>query len=93
MRIIFWNVRGLGKAYRRNWVRDHIMGEDLELVGIQETIKESFSDKELKEMAGNKNFSWFWVPARGHSGGLLSGIQNDGLSVEEEKMGTYFLAI
>jgi hypothetical protein len=34
MRILFWNVRGLGKAYRRNWVKEHIMMEDLDVVAL-----------------------------------------------------------
>jgi hypothetical protein len=34
MRISFWNVRGLGKANRRNWVKEHILIEDLDIVAI-----------------------------------------------------------
>jgi hypothetical protein len=49
-------VRGLGKPYRRNWVKEHIMLEDLDVVALQETIKQDFSDSELKELAGNKDF-------------------------------------
>lgn len=68
------------------------MSEDLDLVGIQETIKRDFSDRELKETVGNKDFSWFWSPARGHSGGLLVGIDIEDLKVEDILYGTFYLA-
>lgn len=36
---------------------DHIMLEDLDIVVLQETIKQDFSDKDLKELSGNRDFS------------------------------------
>lgn len=56
MRVQFWNVRGLGKAHRRRMVRNHILQENLDIIVLQETIKQDFSDSELKEMEGNKEF-------------------------------------
>lgn len=44
MKVMFWNVRGLGKSYRRSLVKDHVIQEDLDVVAIQETIKQDFSD-------------------------------------------------
>lgn len=69
MKILFWNVRGVGKAHRRKLVATHVLQDDLDIAVIQETIKQDFSDGELREMAGNKVFAWHWIPARGHSGG------------------------
>lgn len=74
MRFLFWNVRGLGKGSRRRQVREFINDHNLEVVGLQETIKNSFSDAELLELAGNRNFSWSWTPAKGRSGGILWGV-------------------
>lgn len=93
MRALFWNVRGLGKPYRRNWVKDHIMIEDLDVVALQETIKSDFSDSELKEISGNREFCWVWAPARGHSSGLLTGIKVDEFENEQSVIGTFFLAV
>lgn len=92
MKIFFWNVRGLGKVYRRHWVKDHILTEDLDVVALQETIKQDFSDLELKDMARNKDFVWDWVPTRGHSGGLLTGINNENFELEQSAFGSFFLA-
>lgn len=93
MRIMFWNIRGLGKAYRRIWVKEHILVEDLDVVAIQETIKHDFSDFKLKEMAGNKDFCWLWVPSRGHSGGLITGIKVDDFDLEQSITNIFFVAI
>lgn len=93
MRTLFWNVKGLGKAFRRNWVKEHILDEDLDVVAIQETIKQDFADWELKEMAGNRDFSWFWVPARGHSGGLITGVNTEGFEIEQSLIGVHFVGV
>jgi len=50
---MFWNVRGLGKSSRRSLVKDHIISDSLEVVALQETIKQNFEDWELRELAGN----------------------------------------
>jgi exonuclease III len=68
MKILFWNIRGFGKVARRRQIRDYIMGEDVKGIGIQETMREDFSQKDLSEIAGNKSFKWIWKSARGHSG-------------------------
>lgn len=83
MRIAFWNVRGLGKPYRRGLVRNHILQEDIHIFGLQETIKQDFSNGELKEMSGNRVFQWFWILAKGHSGGLALGINSKNFEVED----------
>jgi exonuclease III len=57
MRFLFWNVRGLGKGSRRRQVRDFFDEHNLEVVGLQETIKEYFSDSELYDLSGNRDFS------------------------------------
>lgn len=55
---MFWNVRGLGTVHRRGLVHKHILQENLDVVGIQETIKQDFTDHELKDMSGSVDFVW-----------------------------------
>ena len=38
-----WNVRGLGKSARRRQIREFILRERIDIVGLQETVKEDFS--------------------------------------------------
>lgn len=75
MKIMFWNVRGLGTSHRRSFIKNHILSENLDVVAVQETIKQSFLDWELKELSGPQNFSRFWSPSRGHSGGDADGSE------------------
>jgi exonuclease III len=56
MRLLFWNVRVLGKGSRRRQVREFIEEHNLEVIGLQETIKESFYDADLYELSGNRDF-------------------------------------
>lgn len=91
MKILFWNVRGVGKSHRRKLVANHVLQEDLDVVAIQETIKLDFEDGELKEMAGNKAMAWHWIPANGHLGGLAVGVNTDMCEIEDTKYLQYSL--
>lgn len=71
----------------------HILQEDLDVVAMQETIKLDFLDKELKEMSGTSIFNWFWIPAKGHSGGLLLGVKDDSYEVEDVNKAEFFLGV
>jgi hypothetical protein len=34
MKIMFWNIRGFGKAARRRQIRDYIIEEELDGIGL-----------------------------------------------------------
>lgn len=34
MRLMFWNVRGLGMTHKRGMILKHILQEDLDLVAV-----------------------------------------------------------
>jgi hypothetical protein len=91
MKHMFWNVRGLGTAHRRGLILNHVIQENLDIVGIQVTIKQEFSDHELKDMSSTVDFAWNWILARGHSGGLLLGIKVESFEVEHVEVASYFL--
>jgi hypothetical protein len=56
--------------------------ENVDVVGLQETIKESFLLHELEGLSRHK-FAWYWVPASCHSGGILLGVKGDPFEVDE----------
>lgn len=93
MRVMFWNVRGLGTTHRRGYVKNHVIQEDLDIVAIQETIKQDFTDAELKEMAGCQDFSWVWVASKGHSGGLILGVKIDKFEIEQQDVSDSFIGM
>jgi exonuclease III len=67
--------------------------ERIDIVGIQETIKQQFTDIELENLAPRRGFTWNWVAAKGHSGGgILLGVKEDGLQVEDWYEGEFYIA-
>ena len=72
---------------------NHILNENLDLVALQETIKQGFEDWELKELAGNIDFKWLWIPARGHSGGMIMGVRAESFEVEDSVFENFFTGV
>lgn len=73
-------------------MKDHIFAEDLDVVALQETIKQDFTDIELRELSGSRDFNWVWVPARGHLVGILTGVSVDEIEIESTHLGAFFLS-
>jgi hypothetical protein len=73
-------------------VNDFINKEKVDFVGLQDTLKEDFSDKELKQVGGRYEFVWNWLPAEGHSGGILLGVKLDVVEVEAFDEGSFFVS-
>jgi exonuclease III len=93
MKIMFWNIRGFGKAARRRQIRDYIIEEELDGIGLQETMRAYFTQKDMSESAGSIQFRWVWCGAKGHSGGILMGVREEVLEVEEQEVGEYYVSM
>jgi hypothetical protein len=65
----------------------------LEVVALQETIKQNFEDWEIKELAGNQVFAWLWSPSKGHSGGMMIGVNLEKLEVEDCIYENFFMGV
>ena len=77
MKAHFWNVRGFGARGRRDQIHDLVCGEHIDILGLVEMFKESFSSPELSAVAGMDRFDWHFLLASGHSGGILIGSKRD----------------
>ena len=64
IRLLDWNMRGFGQDDRRYQLIRYIREEEVDIVGIQETIKQDFSIHELQGLSSHK-FPWKWLPANG----------------------------
>ena len=73
MRVLFFNIRGFGRSGRRTLIKDLLRNHKIDIVCLQETIKQDFTDFELQGLEVGENFYWCWLPAVGHSGGMLLG--------------------
>ena len=66
--------------------------EDVDIVGLQETIRQDFSIPELQGLSRHK-FVWHWLPAKGHSGGILLGVKDDTFEVDDMDRGEFFVSM
>lgn len=89
MKILFWNVRGLNSGGRKKQLGDLIVKHQINVVCLQETIKQNFTARELASLARGQEMYWNWVPPEGRSGGLLLGVNSDLLEVLEYKCGKF----
>lgn len=91
MKIFIWNIKGMGKLSRLRQLKELIITEKPDIIGLQETIKQSFSDRELEALAPGKGYKWGWMAANGHSGGILMGVKNDILEAEDWESGNFYV--
>nr|XP_051211161.1 uncharacterized protein LOC127328612 [Lolium perenne] len=77
---------------RKQQLKEYIRRENVDIVGLQETIKESFLLHELEGLSRHK-FAWHWRPASGHSGGILLGVREDTFEVEDMEHGEFFVSM
>jgi hypothetical protein len=50
VKILIWNIRGMGQKARVRQLRELLQQEQVEIVGLHETIKKHFSNSDLMEI-------------------------------------------
>ena len=71
LRILSFNVRGLGGVLKKAEIRKLIAKEKVDLVCIQETKKVTIVKRLVESMWGHENVDWVYSGSTGASGGLL----------------------
>jgi exonuclease III len=92
MRALSYNIRGFGQQGRWTQLKDYLRQQRLDIIGLQETIKQDFSLAELRSLEIGGQFVWNWLPANGHSGGMLLGFREDKFEVGSWRKGSFFLS-
>ena len=54
MRGVFWNVRGIGQDHKKRYIREMILDQKLDFIGLSQTIKQDFTKNELHNLCGGK---------------------------------------
>jgi exonuclease III len=94
MKILFWNIRGVGAVGRKKQLQELRQKHRVDVVCLQETIKADFTLGELAWLSDRDNFEWNWTAAQGHSGGgTLMGVKTDDIAVLERGKGDFFLLV
>jgi exonuclease III len=93
MKILFWNIRGLGASGRRNQLRELRKKHKVAVICLQETIKADFSIFDLNALSEGSDFEWSWTAAVEHSGGTLTGVNLDDARVVMKDNGEFFSSL
>jgi hypothetical protein len=80
---------GFGDQAKHRTVIDAIREHHLDIVIMSETVRGNFSSQFLNHLAGGRDFSWFCLPPRGRSGGILAGFHDSSLVVRDVVSGDY----
>jgi hypothetical protein len=91
MKVLFWNIRGWGQEDRRQ-ISEFINRERFDTVGLQETIKEELTDKELAQIGGKHDFICNWLSAQGHTRDILMGIKQEEVDIGAFDQGKFFVS-
>jgi exonuclease III len=51
-------MRGFGQRGRKTQLKDYLRKESIDVICLQETIKQSFTDQELKSIVLGETFHW-----------------------------------
>jgi exonuclease III len=89
MRVLIWNIQGFG---RRDQLRDFLRNARVDILFLQETIRQDFSLQELESLEIWDKFFWTWLPASGHSGGLLVGFRDSCFDVRVVFKGEFLIS-
>jgi exonuclease III len=57
-------------------LRDYLRTNKVDILFLQETIRQDFTLGELDSLEVGDKFFWSWLPANGHSGVLLAGFRD-----------------
>jgi exonuclease III len=90
MKVLHWNIRGLGLPEKRRYLREFILKEHFDIICIQETKKEEFSTRFLHSIS--PVFSdWKHIPSLGVAGGILLGINSHNCQLIDWTIGKFSL--
>ena len=93
MKGLIWNCRGIKKKGISSFLKNFILEHNFHFIGLQETVAESIDDNTLRKFDPNGLYLWKWIPSRGKSGGILSGINTDLMDVGGFCEGNYILQL
>lgn len=92
MKIISWNIRGLGECSKRISLKKFLQHHCPDMVLFQETKIWTFDRKLIKSMWISKDINWANVESNGWSGGLLVLWDESKMNVLEVLKGGYSLS-
>jgi hypothetical protein len=72
---MIWNNEGFKDPRKHLFVTESISDHCLDFIALLETGRSNFALPFLRGLANDKDFSWFCLPLRGRSGGILIALR------------------
>lgn len=93
MRILSWNVRGLGKKEKKGKFKQLVIQRKIDILLIQETKQRTVSRNFISSIWGGSDFKFVEVEVEGSAGGLLIIWNTDAFTSEEFCCNRNFLLV
>jgi hypothetical protein len=87
------NCRGVGKRGMSVFLSDLLREQEIDFVGLQETIKKDYSTSFFRRFDPYSLFEWRWLPSVGRSGGILGGFRSSRFDVCDTTMGKFHIKV
>lgn len=93
MKIISWNVRGMGAPPKRVLIKDFLIKVDPDLVILQETKLAVVDRKVVKAVWSLCRIGWVALDAEGSVGGILIMWNEDTIAVEDSILVVFSISL
>jgi exonuclease III len=87
------NCRGVGKKGMSIYLADLIKDQQLDFIGLQETIKKDYSPAFLRRIDPGGEFDWKWISSVGRSGGILGGFRLSRFTICDTSVGRFHIKV
>jgi hypothetical protein len=87
------NCRGVGKKGMSSFLSDFIREQDVDFLGLHETIKKNYSPAFFRTIDPQGQFDWKWISSIGRSGGILGGFRLSRFSIIDTVVGKFFIKV
>ena len=72
MRVLCWNVRGLGSSVKKGIVKKLVLENQIQMLMLQETKLENVEYNIVQSLWADENFEWVSIASKGKAGGLIT---------------------
>lgn len=93
LKILSWNVRGLGDKTKRLAIRHTVISEKLDILCLQETKLRSFDDNLRKETVGRRLNAFVTLNSQGSRGGILIVWQDRRFTLLQQSQSDFCLTV
>jgi exonuclease III len=82
-----------GKKGMSCFLVDFIREQEVDFIGLQETIKKEYSPAFFRAIDPQNLFAWKWIGSVGRSGGILGGFRLSRFNITDTEVGRFFIKV